>query len=366
MNSLDLMRAIWPREDLDAKEKTTLLALLQHVDERLRCWPSIARLAIYTSLKRRALQYAVASLERRGFIQVHRGAGQAGASVYVLKPQSWPKAQTQTHQEQEALPDDPHIADQGAAMGGAPHARGVHDVHWGGARHAPKLPIELPIGGGGRAHTSAREASLEDSTELEPHREADAIPAEIGEAEAHAESTDHPPPAAVSEPATHDPAQRCAQRVETATSAPAPHASGSDPAAPTWREQLILAMGHTLPGINANGQLICGQADMHEARRWREDLGLTDAEILQEIGDVMATKRDGPPATLRYFRAPMQRLAAAKIERLKIEGQHHEHADRPGDARVVPFQPRIQRPARARQPAPDPWLAAARAIQDED
>lgn len=89
MSSLDLMRAIWPRDDLDAKEKATLLALLQHVDDRLRCWPSIARLATYTSLKRRALQYALASLEHRGFIQVHRGAGQGGASVYVVQPASW-------------------------------------------------------------------------------------------------------------------------------------------------------------------------------------------------------------------------------------------------------------------------------------
>ena len=129
MSSLDLMRAIWPRDDLDAKEKATLLALLQHVDERLRCWPSIARLATYTSLKRRALQYVLASLEHRGFIQVHRGAGQGGASVYVVQPTSWPKAETQTDQEQEAVPDDLPSADQGAG--------GVHHMH-------PNFPWNLP------------------------------------------------------------------------------------------------------------------------------------------------------------------------------------------------------------------------------
>ena len=86
MNRIDVMRAIWPREDLDVKEKTTLLALLQDVDERMRCAPSIGTLARYTSLKRRTVQYALASLERRGFIHAHRSDGRGGgrATTYEI------------------------------------------------------------------------------------------------------------------------------------------------------------------------------------------------------------------------------------------------------------------------------------------
>lgn len=129
-STLNLMRAVWPRTDLDAKEKAVLLALLQHADDRLRCWPSLARLSIYASHGRRAVQYAISSLEARGFITVDRNAAQGGSSLYRIRPESWP--QTAEMPIEDAPEPD--------AQGGAPDARGVQQMHGGVHQLHPNFP----------------------------------------------------------------------------------------------------------------------------------------------------------------------------------------------------------------------------------
>ena len=83
---------------------------------------------------------------------------------------------------------------------------------------------------------------------------------------------------------------------------------------PTFREQILTAcMVDPVSGLaGPNGRRIGTQADMYEASRWTDDLGLTEAECLAEIVAVVAAKRDGPPTSFRYFEKSMARLSAAK------------------------------------------------------
>lgn len=105
---------------------------------------------------------------------------------------------------------------------------------------------------------------------------------------------------------------------------------------PTDREQILTAIGaDPISGlIGLNGKQIGRMADMQEARRWRDDLGLNLNEVLSVIDDVMSRKTDGPPGTFSYFTAAMQRHAGekAKPKLTPIEGGQSERAN-PGDHR---------------------------------
>lgn len=103
---------------------------------------------------------------------------------------------------------------------------------------------------------------------------------------------------------------------------------------PTFREKLLDAMGVDPSGMaGPNGKRIGTQADMIQVRQWM-DHGLTENEILTEIQEIMAKKRDGPPKVFAYFNDPMMKLVAAKaapppdipnILPLKLRGKSHEN-----------------------------------------
>lgn len=69
-----------------------------------------------------------------------------------------------------------------------------------------------------------------------------------------------------------------------------------------------------------SGKLYGNATEMLAAHRWRDDLGLSDREILVVIRSVMDARRakgeSGPPSTLAYFDKPMERHAGAKSRRL--------------------------------------------------
>lgn len=83
-----------------------------------------------------------------------------------------------------------------------------------------------------------------------------------------------------------------------------------------FRERLLDAMGAdpTSGLIGPNGRLLGTQADMLEAGKWTGDLGLVETECIAVITECMSRKRDGPPASFRYFSPAMQRLAGAKTQ----------------------------------------------------
>lgn len=102
----------------------------------------------------------------------------------------------------------------------------------------------------------------------------------------------------------------------------------ADPQADTWRETLCRAMGLDPTGITPGGRIPGTQADMAEAQRWIDDLGLSKMQIIRQVREVMAAKADGPPKSFKYFTPAMQRLAAQKAAP-KLEPapqpQPHQH-----------------------------------------
>lgn len=79
----------------------------------------------------------------------------------------------------------------------------------------------------------------------------------------------------------------------------------------TVREMILEAIGvDPVSGLSGpSGRLLGTQADMAEVARWLDLPGLTVPLILQEVRAVMARKRDGPPASFRFFSRAMQRLS---------------------------------------------------------
>lgn len=134
------------------------------------------------------------------------------------------------------------------------------------------------------------------------------------------------------------------------------------PPDPTFRERLLEAMGLDPSGLTGpTGRIIGTQADMQEARLWL-GLGLTEDEIVARVAEVMAAKRDGPPGSFRYFRAPMERLAALKAAppletATPSNPKGAPHAGR--TPRAPAAVPRAERIAAAQQRAQDICLAAA-------
>lgn len=84
-------------------------------------------------------------------------------------------------------------------------------------------------------------------------------------------------------------------------------------AAPTFREQILDAIGVDPSGLTGRGGTRIGTpSDMFVAIRWVDNLRLTHEEILLEIRRIMAMKVDGVPSSFNFFNQPMQRLAGAK------------------------------------------------------
>lgn len=85
--SVKIMSAIFDSKTLGPTERLVMLALADHADDQGRCYPSNSRLCERTGLSERAVRQNIRALELGGFLLVHIGAGQAGANVYIVRPQ---------------------------------------------------------------------------------------------------------------------------------------------------------------------------------------------------------------------------------------------------------------------------------------
>ena len=83
--SIKLMTAVWDREDLSSTQKLVLLALADWANDDGLCWPSIERVAKKSSLKKRAVQLAIRSLEEMKFIHREEVIGK-GNKYWVQIP----------------------------------------------------------------------------------------------------------------------------------------------------------------------------------------------------------------------------------------------------------------------------------------
>ncbi|MDO5643636.1 MAG: hypothetical protein Q4G26_14780, partial [Paracoccus sp. (in: a-proteobacteria)] len=107
--------------------------------------------------------------------------------------------------------------------------------------------------------------------------------------------------------------------------------TSADPQIPTFREQLMDAIGANSSGIiNGRPTSLGGRADMAVVSKWADDLKLSKATIITVINETMAHKRDGPPSTFRYFTPAMQREAARMAQPTLMPANSNEgHHDRP-------------------------------------
>jgi hypothetical protein len=85
--SVKIMSAIFDSKTLGPTERLVMLALADHADDQGRCYPSNSRLCDRTGLSERAVRQNIRALESGGFLSVQIGAGQAGANVYIVRPQ---------------------------------------------------------------------------------------------------------------------------------------------------------------------------------------------------------------------------------------------------------------------------------------
>lgn len=97
---------------------------------------------------------------------------------------------------------------------------------------------------------------------------------------------------------------------------------------PTWREQMLQAMGVGSDGIVGPSRFIGSVADMATAAQWEDSLKLDRPTIIAVLTETIAGKRDGPPKSFRYFTPAMQRTAAElqapPLQPTEIEGPRHE------------------------------------------
>lgn len=78
----------------------------------------------------------------------------------------------------------------------------------------------------------------------------------------------------------------------------------------SFREIVLEAMGHDKSGVTATGQVVCNPTQMLEVNRWKDDLGLSEQEIISVIEATVC--RSGPPSTPKYYSQAMQRFAGEK------------------------------------------------------
>ena len=79
---------------------------------------------------------------------------------------------------------------------------------------------------------------------------------------------------------------------------------------PIFREQVLKAMGHDISGVTATGQFVYNPTQLFEVQRWRDDLGLSEEEIISVIENTPC--QNGPPSTPKYYSKAMQRFAGEK------------------------------------------------------
>jgi hypothetical protein len=113
--SIKIMTAVWDREDLSSTQKLVLLALADWANDEGLCWPSIERVAKKSSLKKRAVQLAIRSLEEMQFIRREEVIGK-GNKYWIQIP---------VHHMHPCIKDTPP----------------VHEVHGTRASDAPNTSI---------------------------------------------------------------------------------------------------------------------------------------------------------------------------------------------------------------------------------
>ena len=132
--SIKLMTAVWDREDLSSTQKLVLLALADWANDEGLCWPSIERVAKKSSLKKRAVQLAIRSLEEMQFIRREEVIGK-GNKYWINIP---------VHQMHPCIKDTPPVHQMHETR--APDASNTLNIHQLNTKYIKEpLPDWLPM-----------------------------------------------------------------------------------------------------------------------------------------------------------------------------------------------------------------------------
>lgn len=275
-----------------------LSALADRANDRGICWPAVATIAADTRLSVRSVQYALRRLEREGWITTaprRAGYGRGNSHLFAIRCDA-------------AAPGKGASCERGAV-------ERVQDVPGKGAKAAPETSETYTDTGTARGFArSPGDFSLD---------------VEGGDAATAAPEAPTQRPAAT--------AGADAEKMGEAASAPLDD--------PDLRAILEAAGADPETGATPQGARLGRPRDRLEVQRWRSELGLTQAEIVAVILDVMAREATPEVWALRYFSGAMRDFAGRKAE--------------------PPMQPSAPPPRRERQA---PWRrrgSAARAAQDE-
>jgi hypothetical protein len=132
--SIKIMTAVWDREDLSSTQKLVLLALADWANDEGLCWPSIERVAKKSSLKKRAVQLAIRSLEEMQFIRREEVIGK-GNRYWIQIP---------VHQMHPCIKDTPPVHEMHETRAlDAPNTLDIHQLNTKCIKGA--LPDWLPM-----------------------------------------------------------------------------------------------------------------------------------------------------------------------------------------------------------------------------
>lgn len=101
MNPYERLHRAMSVQGLTPAQKGVLVALVAHVDEAGRCWPSEPLLAAYASCSERSVRDAISALSRRGLVRVTRRG--AMGNLYVVDLAALPPRHRVRHLQPAAI-----------------------------------------------------------------------------------------------------------------------------------------------------------------------------------------------------------------------------------------------------------------------
>lgn len=131
--SIKLMTAVWDRTDITSTQKLVLLALADWANDDGLCWPSIATIGTKSSLKERAVQMTIRSLEDAGFVMREEVVGRGNRYWLRMPPH-------EMHPRTECTPP-PHEMHPTPALN-APNTPKTHQLT---PKYISALPDWLPL-----------------------------------------------------------------------------------------------------------------------------------------------------------------------------------------------------------------------------
>lgn len=263
--SVRVMAWVWDKGPGNGAERLVLLALADFCDDAGRCWPAMATIAAKACVTERGARNIVRRLEADGWLKTEIGRGRGGCNSYQVLISS-----PEQHSGKKVLGMSCHPESNDSLPGTAqPFNRNTGSAE-------PSRTTKNPS-------SALRVTKVDDGGPIA--QGADAFP-QIDGAQpksAGAVLPDFPPSAA-----------------------------------PTEREALLGAMGaDPVSGLNGPSSRLGTQADMAEARKWKDECRLSLDEQIGVIREVMGRKtKSGAVRSFRYFTDAMMDLATAKLSPL--------------------------------------------------